>query len=310
MTVPTGSLPRISRMRLVSFTTDHHGDARAGVILPQDPESLLDLTAAGVTPTIDALVEAGASAVEEVRGAIEAAPSSAHIRPTSRVRLLSPLRPASLKDFIAFEDHARAGASRRGETLSDTWFDRPLWYKGNHRSIIGPDEPLIRPSFTSELDFELEVACIIGGRGRSLDEGSAAQAIFGFTVMNDWSARDVQRVEMAGRLGPARSKDFATSLGPCILTADEAGPTPSLTMTAKVNGELLCEADLGAAHWSFPRLIAFVSEGEEVLPRDVYGSGTPFGGCLLDHGGPWLEPGDTVELAVEGIGVLRNRVVE
>lgn len=246
-------------MRLVSFVTDSR-DARAGVILPQDPESVLDLTALGIGPTIDALVEAGPRALDEVHDAVES-PQSAHLQPLSQIRLLPPVTPVSLKDFIAFEDHARAGASRRGEALSDVWFERPLWYKGNHRSIVGPDEPLPRPPFTSELDFELEVACVLGKRGQNLDETSAAQAIFGFTVMNDWSARDVQRVETAARLGPARSKDFATSLGPCLLTTDETGPVPSLKMTAKVNDELVCEANLGAAHWTFPRLIAYVSQG-------------------------------------------------
>ena len=224
------------------------------------------------------------------------------------VEILAPLRPNSLRDFIAFEDHARAGAARRNEELAKVWFERPIYYKGNHKSIIGPAAPVQRPSFTKELDFELEVACVIGSRGRDLDESAAAGAIFGFTIMNDWSARDVQRTEMAARLGPAKSKDFATSIGPCILTADEVGAHPALRMTARLNGEAVCEADLGDAHWTFPKMIAFVSQDEDVWPTDLYGSGTPFGGCQLDRAARYLEPGDVVELEVEQIGVLRNEV--
>ncbi len=225
------------------------------------------------------------------------------------VRLLPPLAPNSLRDFVAFEDHARAGATRRGEDLQPTWFERPIYYKGNHRSLLGPGEPLRRPAFTKELDFELEVACIVAADIIDASDEAAAAAIFGYTIMNDWSARDIQRAEMASRLGPAKSKDFATSIGPCILTADEAGPNPAFKMTARVNDKVLCEANLAKAHWTFPKMISFVSQGELVHATDLYGSGTPFGGCMLDHDGPYLEPGDVVELEVEGLGVLRSEVV-
>ncbi|MFY9585927.1 MAG: fumarylacetoacetate hydrolase family protein, partial [Actinomycetota bacterium] len=212
-------------------------------------------------------------------------------------KLLAPLKPASLRDFLAFEDHAKGGAKRRNEELNPAWYKTPVHYKGNHRSIVGPDEDLAWPTFTEKLDFELELACVIGNDNQ----------IFGYTIMNDWSARDVQRDEMAMRLGPAKSKDFATSLGPCIVTADEIDPRKGLTMRARVNGEEWCRANSGDMHWTFPQMIAHVSNGEEVFPGDVYGSGTPFGGCGLDHD-RWLQPGDVVELEVDGIGVLRNRV--
>lgn len=229
--------------------------------------------------------------------------------PISEVKILAPVsRPNSLRDFIAFEDHAKAGAARRGEDLNPIWYSRPIYYKGNHRSLFGPESEVPRPEFTEELDLELEVACIVGARGRDLDQKASSEAIFGFTIMNDWSARDVQRNEMAARLGPAKSKDFATSIGPCVLTADEVGPHPSLAMTARLNGRTICESNLADAHWTFPKMIAFVSQGEDVWPTDLYGSGTPHGGCLLDHGGPYLEPGDVVELEVEKIGILRNVV--
>lgn len=272
-------------------------------------------------PVMEKLIEGGAASLAAARQAFEFAstmPADKVKGPGGRpgviaieeVRLLAPLsRPNSLRDFIAFEDHARAGARRRNEELNPIWFERPLYYKGNHRSLLGPGEDLVRPAFTSELDFELEVACVIASPGRDLDGESAAAAIFGFTAMNDWSARDVQRAEMAARLGPAKSKDFATSIGPCIVTADELGPHPALAMSARLNGEVVCEANLANTHWKFPAMIAFVSQGESVWPTDLYGSGTPFGGCLLDRGGPYLQPGDVVEVEVDRIGVLRTRVV-
>lgn len=325
-------------MRLVSFQipTSYRDVPRLGALL-SSPEAVVDLQVAYLA----LLTHEGADAVESTRmtqaklpptmghfialGSLEAAAEALEFAaenfesfqgPGERpgafglgdVDIVAPLIPNSLRDFIAFEDHAKAGAARRNEELASVWYDRPIYYKGNHRSIEGPGETVPRPKFTEELDFELEVGCIVGKKGRDLDEASAAESIFGFTIMNDWSARDIQRTEMAARLGPAKSKDFATSLGPCIVTADEVGPHPSLAMTARVNGEVVCEANLGNAYWTFPKLIAFVSQDEDVWPTDLFGSGTPFGGCLLDRGGPYLTPGDVVELEVEKIGALRNAI--
>jgi 2-keto-4-pentenoate hydratase/2-oxohepta-3-ene-1,7-dioic acid hydratase in catechol pathway len=200
----------------------------------------------------------------------------------------------------------RAGASRRGEPVPEPWYDMPIYYKGNHRSVYGPDDEIPWPPFTEELDYELEVACVLGARGRDLDEAAARDAILGYTVMNDWSARDIQRREMAVRLGPAKSKDFATSLGPRIVTTDELDPE-AVHLVARVDGEVWSEGSLGHARWTFPQMIAHVSRGEDVWPGDVYGSGTFHGGCGLDLGRT-LRPGAVVELEAEGIGVLRNRV--
>lgn len=224
------------------------------------------------------------------------------------VRLLAPIRPAALRDFLAFEDHAKGGARRRNEELNPLWYEIPIYYKGNHREIVGSGEVLNWPSWTEKLDFELELACILGKQGRDLDEGGAAGCIGAYTIMNDWSARDVQRAEMAMRLGPSKSKDFATSLGPVLVTADEIDPRDGLRMTARVNGEVWLEASTKDMHWTFPKMIAYVSRGETVYPGDAYGSGTPFGGCGLDQD-RWLADQDLVELEIEGIGVLSNRVV-
>jgi 2-keto-4-pentenoate hydratase/2-oxohepta-3-ene-1,7-dioic acid hydratase in catechol pathway len=172
--------------------------------------------------------------------------------------------------------------------------------------VFGPGEEIPWPAYTKELDYELEVACVLGGRGRDLDEVSARSLIFGYTLMNDWSARDIQRKEMAARLGPAKGKDFATSLGPCIVTADELDPS-ALHLVARVDGDVWSEGDLRGARWSFPQMIAHVSQGEDVWPGDVYGSGTFGGGCGLDLG-KFLWEGAVVELEAEPIGVLTNRV--
>lgn len=305
-------------MRLVNYESPR--GPRTGAIFPPE-EQVIDLLdacgAEGSTERIrsalislEALIEAGPSLLRDVTGSVASAlERGVACSPFESVTLLPPLtRPNSLRDFIAFEDHARAGAGRRNESLNPSWYERPIYYKGNHRSLVGGGE-LHRPSFTDELDFELEVGAIVGSQVRDADPDEASRAIFGFTILNDWSARDIQRAEMASRLGPAKGKDFATSIGPCIVTVDEVGPRPAFEMSARVNGVTVCEANLSKAHWDFPAMISYVSMGETVWPTDIYGSGTPFGGCMLDQGGPYLQPGDVVELEVSGIGILRNTII-
>ena len=217
------------------------------------------------------------------------------------------LRPTALRDFMLFEDHARAGAARRGEDLNPDWFTIPISYKGNHRTILDHDEDLPYPAWTEWLDFELEIACIIGTSVRDVSPEGAAAAIQGYTIMNDWSARDVQRAEMAMRLGPARSKDFATSLGPIIAPATEWNPLESHRTQAIVDGEVWFTGDTSAISRSFAEVISWVSRTETVHAGDVYGSGTQFGGCGLDLDRR-LPRACTVELVVDGIGTLRTRV--
>jgi len=282
----------------VKLVTWEHADTpRPGALVEG---GVVDLSP--VAPSVEALIDAGPVAWSR------AADAASGVADVPDPRLLAPLRPASMRDFLAFEDHAKAGAARRGEQLNPAWYRTPVYYKGNHRSIAGPGEDVAWPAWSERLDFEMELACVIGARSRDLDAASAERAIFGYTIMNDWSARDVQRDEMAMRLGPAKSKDFSTSLGPCIVTADEIDPRDGLTMTARVNGEVWATANSAAMHWTFPQMIAHVSAGEDVWPCDVYGSGTAFGGCGLDQD-RWIRPGDIVELEVERIGVLKNRVV-
>ena len=220
--------------------------------------------------------------------------------PLSEVRLLAPVRrPPSVRDFYAFEEHVRnaRAVTGRGEVVPE-WYELPVFYFSNPAAIYGPDDEIPYPEGSQALDYELEVAAVIGADGE----------IGGFTVMNDWSARDLQRKEMKVGLGPAKGKDFATSLGPVLVTPDELGDL-RLEMVARVNGEERSRGNLADMHWRFEELAAQAAEGTRLVPGDVIGSGTVGSGCILEHGdGRWLRPGDEVELEIEAIGVLRNRV--
>ena len=208
------------------------------------------------------------------------------------------LRPPSIRDFMAFEAHVASARGLQGREVPPEWYDVPVFYFSNPAAIFGPDEDVPYPEGTTELDYELECAAIIGAEG----------AIGGFTIMNDWSARDLQRVEMRVGLGPAKGKDFATSLGPVVVTPDEFDGT-SGAMVARVNGEERSRGDLGDLHYTWARLVEQAARNTKLLPGDVIGSGTVGTGCILEHGdGRWLQRGDVVELEIEGIGVLRNRI--
>ena len=239
------------------------------------------------------------------------------------VRLLSPIpQPPTVRDFYAFEQHVRTARQRRGLEMDPDWYELPVFYFSNPYAVGGDGDDIAVPPGSSELDFELEVAAVIGRGGTDLtpDEGEAS--IAGFCVMNDWSARDVQRREMKLSMGPVKGKDFATTLGPMLVTPDEivsrrAGRAYDLTMTATVNGREYSRASLAEIHWSFGEMISYASRGTRVEPGDVIGSGTCGTGCILElalvHGGeayPWLQPGDEVTLHVDELGALRNRVVE
>lgn len=225
------------------------------------------------------------------------------------VRLLAPLPdPSSLRDFIAFEEHIAATSKRRGQPIPPEWYKVPAYYKGNHRTIIGPDEELPWPHETSKLDYELELACVIGREGRDMSERDAPGYIAGYTIMNDFSARDIQFQEMACRLGPAKGKDFATAIGPCLVTPDEIQDLAALIMIARVNGEEWSRGCFGTIHWSFAQMIAHVSRGEAVYPGDLFGSGTVGGGCGLELD-RYLAVGDVVELEIQPIGVLKTRII-
>jgi fumarylacetoacetate (FAA) hydrolase len=215
------------------------------------------------------------------------------------VEFLPPvLHPPSVRDFYAFEQHVKTARAGRGLDVPDEWYRIPVFYFSNPNAIYGPEAEIPYPEGTEELDYELEVAAIIG----------ADQQIAGFTVLNDWSARDLQRAEMRVGLGPAKGKDFATSLGPIVVTTDEFDGS-SGTMVARVNGEERSRGDLADMYHSWEAIRAQAARNTELHAGDVLGSGTVGTGCILELGdGRWLQPGDVVELEVDGIGVLRNTI--
>jgi len=228
--------------------------------------------------------------------------------PLADVTLLAPVPvPPSVRDFFAFEGHVAAGWRRRGGEIPPAWYDAPTFYFSNPASICGPGAPVTRPRATRELDFELELAAVIGGDG----------AIAGFTLLNDFSARDVQRAEMTVGLGPAKGKDFATALGPWLVTPDELPYEDGrlrLEATVAVNGAELSRSDASAQHFSWPELVAHAARDTRLRPGDVLGSGTLNGGCLLElgpivDGDRWLEPGDTVTISAPGLGDLTTPIV-
>lgn len=228
----------------------------------------------------------------------------------NEIKLKAPLpNPASVRDFFAFEQHVKKGFEKRGEPMPQEWYEMPVYYKSAHWSIIGAEEEVHWPSFTEKFDYELELAVIIGKQGRNIPESKAREYIAGFTVMNDFSARDIQKKEMKVRLGPAKGKDFATALGPILVTPDEIGDPYNLKMTAKINGEKWSEGNSGTIYHSFEKMIAFASMDETLYPGDVLGSGTVGTGCGLELD-KWLKPGDLIELEIEKIGILRNTVVK
>lgn len=254
--------------------------------------------------------------------------SDAASRPLADVRLVAPLAPASVRDFVAFEEHVEGvSASIDGQNhVPDEWYQAPTFYFTNPHTILGPDEP-VAPPVTERLDFELELAAIIGGGvadsdGTNLTPEQAADHIFGYTVMNDWSARDLQGREMKVRLGPAKGKDFGMSLGPWIVTADELDPFLdedgflAVRAEVRVNGELIGEDLVSNMGWPFPELVAYASRNSRVVAGDVLGSGTVGnGGCLGELWGraggltpPPLIEGDVVSMTVEGVGTLTAAV--
>ena len=233
------------------------------------------------------------------------------------IRLLAPLpTPRSFRDFVAFETHVKNATKRNGDTVAPEWYEMPIFYFSNPHTMKGPGEEVKRPAKCLRLDYELELACVIGKEGKNIKASEAENYIFGYTILNDWSARDLQMKEMKVLLGPAKGKDFATSIGPYILTKDEvesyrAGKGFDLEMTAAVNGKVLSKGNFREIHYSFGEMIERASEEATLYPGDILGSGTVGFGCLMELGTDvhrWLEPGDEVELKITGLGSLSNKI--
>ena len=272
--------------------------------------------------TVDDLVRSGLDRTL----AVSSAAGRQRPIPLAAARLMAPLIPASVRDFVTFESHV-VGVRRSvdgAEGVPEAWYDAPTFYFTNPHAIVGPDAPVRRPWGCRALDFELEVAAVVGTRGTSLTEQHARAAIVGYLILNDWSARDIQGREMKTGLGPAKGKDFCTSIGPWLVTADELADAHdddgflTLEGTVSVNGREVGRDTLRHMGWTFATMIAYASRDSLVVAGDVLASGTTGGGgCLAELWGrsgrqepPPLEPGDVVSITVDRLGTLRNVVVE
>ncbi|MDA0256340.1 MAG: fumarylacetoacetate hydrolase family protein, partial [Chloroflexi bacterium] len=246
----------------------------------------------------------------------EAAPAAA-TRPLDELRLLSPLpRPRQIRDFLCFEEHLlnvveqmkqRGAAGALG--IAPVWYQQPVFYTANALAVVGPDTEVSWPAYSASMDYELELACVIGRPGKAIPRERALEHVAGFTILNDLSARDAQMLEMPAGLGPGTGKDFdgGNVLGPWITTLDEIGDPQDLAMEVRVNGERWGGGTSAAMHHDFATMIAHVSRGSTLYPGEVLASGTVGTGCAFELGRE-LKSGDLVELEVERIGVLRTRV--
>jgi 2-keto-4-pentenoate hydratase/2-oxohepta-3-ene-1,7-dioic acid hydratase in catechol pathway len=295
-------------MRIATY--EHDGAEHVGVV---DGESVLPLLAG--TDIVDVL-----TLEPDDRAAI---PTGSPI-PLAAVRLRPPLRPPAIRDFVAFEQHIEGMVMTEGPGASvpAEWYQAPAFYFSNPNSLFATGDEVDVPPRCERLDFELEVAAVIGRPGRDLTLESAREHIAAYTIFNDWSARDLQGFDLKLRMGWAKGKDFASTLGPWLVTADEldrfrnADGRLDLRMTVWRNGTEVGSDSLASAAWSFEQMLVYASRGTMLVPGDVIGSGTCGSGCLGElwgrHGEldpPPLAPGDEVAMEVEGIGRIANRIV-
>ncbi len=303
-------------MRIAVY--DDRGTRRAGIITGRSDDTVITPLAVGT----DVLQVLDDHARGDRSGFIEPA---GRALPLSQVRLLAPVLPPTVRDFLTFEEHVE-GVRRSidgAAGVAQEWYTAPAFYFSNPYAILGPADDVPMAPGSTVLDFELEVAAVIGRAGHDLTPGQARDAIVGYTIFNDWSARDLQKPEMKVGLGPAKGKDTASTLGPWIVTPDELEQHRDvdgfldLQLTATVNGEVVGSDRLSHMGWTFEDMVVYASRGTWVRPGDVLGSGTcGHGGCLAElwgrNGSQYpapLRPGDTVTLTVQGIGSLTTRVV-
>ena len=293
-------------MKLATFITPD-GAQRVGVVEGGKIGEVTDY------PDMLSLIEAGAQKV-----------SAEKFHDLKSVKLLAPIpRPPRLRDFLCFELHVRQSRANRylfgmgterldpaKVEIAKVWYERPVYYKGNTFSVVGHDADVRWPSYSRIIDYELEIGLVIGRGGKNVAKADAMSHVFGYTVFNDFSARDEQYIEMQGQLGPAKGKDFDTgnALGPWITTADELGDPQNLRMQARVNGETWSDGWSRDMKHGFADIVSYASLEETLHPGEILGSGTVGGGCGNEQG-RFLKHGDTIELEISGIGVLRNRIV-
>ena len=295
-------------MRLVTFRMAGGREGRAAV-----PGALVEGgRKVAILPGFESvleIVEGGQNALDRATDALSHSPTTLAVE---NVTLLAPIpHPPQMRDFLCFEKHLVQAFQAIGKTPPGAWYERPLFYHPSRFSVCGPEAEVPWPAYTERLDFELEFGCYIGKPGKDIPKARAREHIFGYTIFNDFSARDEQAKEMAGQLGPGKGKDFdnANAMGPCLVTADELRDPYRLEMIVRVNGEEWGRGNSRDMHWKFEDCIAHASRSETLHSGEFFGSGTVGNGCGLESL-KFLKPNDVVELEVEGIGILRNRVVK
>ncbi len=309
-------------MKLLTFRFHDSPEERIGA-LDAAETSVLDLKAAAGTDTAHtfddmlSLIDAGEEGLRWSRELVRAWPARA-AHPLKGLQVLAPIPvPRQIRDCLVFEEHLTNSLKRSSERtgrpmqpVPEVWYQQPIYYKSNRFSVIGPDTDVQWPSYSTWMDYECELACVIGRKGKDIAPGTALDHVFGFTIFNDFSARDAQYREMDGRLGPAKGKDFDTGnvFGPWIVTPDEIGDPHALRMEARVNGRRLGGGSSRNMHHSFNAILAHISASETIYPGEIVCSGTVGTGCGNEVGYR-LKPDDVVELEIERIGVLRNRIV-
>lgn len=329
-------------MKLVTYRKGR-ASPRAGVLVDGE-RTIIDLYAAyrsrhgkssKYLGSVLAIIEGGKEALDIVRALAEDRGLADSVRvDRANAKLLAPVpQPPQMRDFLCFEKHLvqafNAVRKMRAQSAPDpaaalaemeakgmfavpgVWYERPLFYHPSRFAVCGTETDVVWPPYSETMDFELEFGCYIGTPCKDVTRNDARQHIFGYTIFNDFSARDEQTREMAGQLGPGKGKDFdnANAMGPWLVTADEIGDPYNLEMVVRVNGEEWGRGNSRDMHWSFEDCIAHASRAETVHPGEFFGSGTVGNGCGLEHL-RFLKSGDVVELEVERIGVLRNRVVK
>jgi len=305
---PVGAFTRVGVVDGDSYLDLTAGYARH--LADQGAAAAEDLAAAAAPPDMLEFLRRGDRALEAAQTVLEAGyeadvtgPDGAQVRyDPADVDLLSPLpRPNTIRDFSVFEDHGRPNKP-------DVWYEFPSPYKGNPEAVVPPGADVVWPDYDDRPDFELEIGAIVGRHGRNVDADDAEDYIVGYTIFNDFSARDIQMREMEAGLGPAKGKDFANGFGPSLVTADAFDPTDA-TAIVRVNGEEWARGNVGDMYHSFPTILEHASAEEPISPGDVLGSGTVAGCCCFDLD-RWIDYGDTVELEVEDLGTLTHRIVD
>ncbi|WP_137699422.1 fumarylacetoacetate hydrolase family protein [Marimonas lutisalis] len=294
---------------------------RVRVVSPLEDGRLLDLDRAAelaryetdTFTNMQRVIDEGDYGIEQAAHLLRRANKRAIIDADEAI-FLPPLMPVQYRDCLVFEEHlinCLKGFGEADPQLPPVWYEQPIYYKGNRMSFIGHEQEVIWPSYAEFLDVELEMAIVVGKQGKDIKPEDAEDYIFGYTILNDVSARDAQMREMPGQLGPAKGKDFDTGniLGPWILTADEVKHPVALDMELRVNGERWGGGNSGQMQHDFGAILAHISASETIYPGEVIGSGTVGTGCGLELGRR-LSPGDEFELEIEKIGVLRNRIVK